>query len=385
MNRRSHALALAKRFRTCPTPDITGLPETHPKMAAHRRCCPLCALQGSDDPWQAITRQICSLEAERAKSVSRPVAPGDLVAVKPQRGRWVGDLFYRPPLVVILADSSLIPGAVEVAQVYHDPLLAGPGDLIIEDPESPLGPFFVECWNAYTLGRQDLDVPVLRLPDDRLEAALAVGRDPSALPHWAPLPIPVTAQNDPRLAFRRMEVEVGLVFAAATAEGVVDRIDSVGLESASVHEVREALRRLVPEVRWGAKPDNAEHALAVAELPSEFYPLAAAGEGVALWGRRVELVKGRPARISPFTPRLDRVEALGENRIGISGRIAAEIRPGQRTKLLATLILPVQPSIWCDTVDWDPRGGHFYLEVPTADIGLARIELTLVVVEGGDA
>jgi hypothetical protein len=36
-------------------------------------------------------------------------------------------------------------------------------------------------------------------------------------------------------------------------------------------------------------------------------------------------------------------------------------------------------------VDWDPRGGHFYLEVPTADIGLARIELTLVVVEGGDA
>ena len=33
----------------------------------------------------------------------------------------------------------------------------------------------------------------------------------------------------------------------------------------------------------------------------------------------------------------------------------------------------------CDIVDWDPRTGNFYIEVPTADIGLARIELTLLV------
>jgi hypothetical protein len=226
------------------------------------------------------------------------------------------------------------------------------------------------------------------LPVTVVQAVEAMGRDPSALPAWAPIPVALIDENDPRLAFRRMEVEVGLVFASAAAEDLVDRIAPDGPGLASADKMQEALRRLVPGVRWSSRPTDVEAVLAVAELPAEFYPLAAAGEEVVIRGRRVDLAKGGPVRIHPITPRLEHVEPLAENRTGLSGRLDAVRRPGRlpvrrtqtgRTKLLAALILPTQPSIRCDIVDWDPRTGNFYIEVPTGDIGPARIELTLLV------
>jgi hypothetical protein len=217
------------------------------------------------------------------------------------------------------------------------------------------------------------------MPSTVVQAVDAMGRDPSALPAWAPIPVALIDENDPRLAFRRMEVEVGLVFASAAAEDLVDRIAPDGPGLASADKMQEALRRLVPGVRWSSRPTDVEAVLAVAELPAEFYPLAAAGEEVVIRGRRVDLAKGGPVRIHPITPRLEHVEPLAENRTGLSGRLDAVSRPGRRTKLLAALILPTQPSVRCDIVDWDPRTGNFYIEVPTADIGLARIELTLLV------
>lgn len=379
MNSRKHALALARRFRTCPPSTAASLPESDAQMAAHRRRCPLCADLGHDAPWELIARRIAELNPASPEVSSTIPAPGQLAPIAPRLAHWRDDLFYRPPLVLVLSVCERLAGAVQVAQVYHDVLLAGPGDLIVEDPVLGVDSFFIECWNRYTLRREDLAAPLAVLPETVVQAADAMGRDPSALPAWAPLPVALTDENDPRLAFRRMEVEVGFVFASAAAADLVDRIAPDGPGLASADEVQEGLRRLVPGVRWGFLPTDAEAILAVAELPPDFYPLAAAGGEVAIWGRRVDLVKGGAVRIHPVTPRLEHVEPLAENRTGLSGRLDAVSRPGRRTKLLAALILPTQPSVRCDIVDWDPRTGNFYIEVPTADIGLARIELTLLV------
>jgi len=384
MNSRKHALALARRFRTCPPSNAVSLPETDARMAAHRRRCPLCTDLGHDASWELIARRIAELNPASPASTSTMPTPGQLVPIASRLACWREDLFYTPPVVLVLSVCERLAGAVQVAQVYHDVLLAGPGDLIVRDPVFGPDAFFIECWNRYTLRHEDLAAPLAVLPASVVQAVDAMGRDPSALPAWAPLPVALIDENDPRLAFRRMEVEVGFVFASAAADDLVDRIAPAGPGLASADEVQEALRRLVPEVRWRSTPTDAEALLAVAGLPAEFYPLAAAGEEVVIWGRRVDLVKGGPVRIHPFTPRLEHVEPLAENRTGLSGRVDAVSRSGQRTKLLAALTLPAQPSIRCDTVDWDPQSGNFYIELPTGDIGLARIELTLLV-EGGDA
>jgi hypothetical protein len=388
MNSRKHALALARRFRTCPPSNAVSLPETDARMAAHRRRCPLCAEPGHDAPWELIAQRIADLNPASPASTSPMPAPGQLAPIAPRLACWREDLFYTPPLVLVLSVCEHLAGAVQVAQVYHDVLLAGPGDLIVEDPVLGVDSFFIECWNRYTLRREDLAAPLAVLPVTVVQAVEAMGRDPSALPAWAPIPVALIDENDPRLAFRRMEVEVGLVFASAAAEDLVDRIAPDGPGLASADKMQEALRRLVPGVRWSSRPTDVEAVLAVAELPAEFYPLAAAGEEVVIRGRRVDLAKGGPVRIHPITPRLEHVEPLAENRTGLSGRLDAVRRPGRlpvrrtqtgRTKLLAALILPTQPSIRCDIVDWDPRTGNFYIEVPTGDIGPARIELTLLV------
>jgi hypothetical protein len=293
-------------------------------------------------------------------------------------------LFYHPPLVVVLAECPSIPEAVQVAQVYHDTLLAGPGDLIIEDPESPLGPFFIECWNRYTLRRQDLGDLLLKLSGDRVEAAIAMGQDASALPVWAPLPISMTGENDPRLAFRRMEIEVGFVFAQASVDALMNGIDEDRFALAPLPALHAALERLIPGIRWRSQSADPEEAFAVAELPDDFYPLAAAGDQVTLWGRRIDLVDDRPERIFPFTPSLDHAAALGGGFTGIGGHVDRAPGSVRQSRLLAAWIQPGQPPVVCQTVDWDPVSGIFYIEIPVADLRRVRIEVTLLV-EASDA
>lgn len=379
MNRRQQALALARRFRTCPTPDATGLPATHPRMAAHRRRCPLCAEVGVEDAWQPIARRVAELVAGKKDGAIPDLAPGHLVAVKPERARWIGDLFYHPPLVVVLAGCPTLPEAVQVAQVYDDTLLAGPEDLIIEDPQSPFGPFFIECWNRYTLRRQDLGPPLIKLSARHLEAAIAMARDPSAAPLWAPLPVPISDETDPRLAFRRLEVEVGYVFAGEAAGELMAGIGPADFPLAPAREITEDLSRLIPGIRWHGRPGASDEILSTAVLPDGFYPLAAAGEGFAILGRRIDLERGRPARIFPIVPRVDHVAPLGEALVGVSGRIDPPPDEACPSRLLATYSLPGQAPAVCPTVNWDPVSGLFYAEAPVGEIRRLRIEVTLMV------
>ncbi len=375
MSRRRHALALARRFRTCPTSAFPGPAASDPRMAAHRSRCPLCAELGAQDPWQSIARRVGALADGTATAGSRAPAPGDLVAVKAELARWVGDLFYHPPLVVVLSACPRVPDAVQVAQVYHDLLLAGPGDLIIQRPDSPLGPFFIQCWNRYTLRCRDLGAPLFKLADRVVAAAL--DRDSQEVPPWAPLPVPWQGGDDPRRAFRRMEVEVANGFRAEAMETVMA---ASGPPLASAGQVRADFKRLVPGVGWRTRCTDAEELLVTAQMPDDFYPLAAADEGTTLFGRRIDLAKGRPVRIFPFLARADHTAVLTESVTGVAGRIEAvpPDREGQ-SRLLAAFAIPGQLSIPCRTVDWDPGSGSFYIEVPVADMGPVRIEITLIV------
>ena len=201
MYSRKLALSLAKQYRTCPPNKIRTDSYHKESLKRHLELCPYCSTQQMQDPdpWEKLTSKLQKIHSiTRPPNIDRQIIEGQLRPVFSALGRWRDGYFYNPPLVLVLETRRTISDDVLVAQTYHDIYLAGPGDLILTDERSSVGPLFVESWNTYTLKAGNLESSLELLPVEIVTAVKALEKNPEAYPAWAMHPRSFT-QNDSRI------------------------------------------------------------------------------------------------------------------------------------------------------------------------------------------
>ncbi|MFH1490764.1 MAG: hypothetical protein ABII06_17790 [Pseudomonadota bacterium] len=363
INRRA-SLRLAKQVRTCPPAGLLDYPSHKEALESHFNVCPYCteAEPKGKDPWEALTQSLRrAVETAPDLSSDEPSAPGQIRQVREELGRWRDRLYYNPPMVLVLEAVPEIPGAVTVAQIYHDPLMAGPGDIILTEADLPFGPLFIEPWNTYTLSEDSLGPVIGRVPVHILEAVKTMAEDDTAYPEWAQRPVPMAAQ-DARITFRSMEVEVGYTFSAPDVEGFVNRIERPDLRLiySSPSEIQDALRVHAPDLSWTQSPGSPAEALATARFPPDALPMAADERGE----KKVfaNLVRVRGGRIDSVTHVPVVIFARGMEGPGVftlDGRVKELQGEPRDSVFLCYLSLSGGFSIESEEVEWDPESGSF--------------------------
>lgn len=313
MATRKAALRIARQYRTCPPPHIRNDPRHSADMENHRRICPYCRTPPEDvsTPWAPLMARL-RLVAGSASPQIQPAAPGQLRYLRPDLARWRDGFFYNPPLVLLLRDLSISPRVFKAAQTYHDLLLAGPGDLIVQDSDDPSDGWFIETWNCYAVRADDLGGRVVDSAAPAvLSAAVAMEADPDALPPWAPLPRPIADDQDPRICFRELEGAVGHAFAPEP------RLDHL-----TVRTLLEGLERVAPDAYLEETPETAPAVLAALQFPPDRLGLAAEdGDAPVRFANLVTLKGGALAAVEPLPAHIfDTTRDAGV--LTVDGRIA---------------------------------------------------------------
>jgi hypothetical protein len=224
------AYTMARRYRFCPGREQ--------ESDFHYYSCEYCSAGSEQEAWYASCAELD--RALAAAALQRPVVPrpGDLYLAFDRSAQGQGpedrssEILLRPPLVLILELESGT-GLAIAAQIFHEYLLAGRGDLVISIPQLDMPaafycdayltrPFFVECWNTYPLPVAMLGGYLGQLPPTVLEAvrsirsALESGPEPAngiRYPFWAASPAPLAGRGDIRQAFRDSEKEAAYCIA----------------------------------------------------------------------------------------------------------------------------------------------------------------------------
>ena len=212
MYSRKLALTLAKQYRTCPAPVVRDDPSQRLEYERHLAICPYCSMQRVEEreAWIVLSKELEDLFAdEKEHEQKEMVCPGQFRFLRKDLAIWREGLFYNPPMVLVLEKTGVISDDVLVSQIYHDISLAGPGDLVLKDRQTPVGDLFIESWNLYTLKAADLGESLGSVPPEIINAARSFEKQPDAYPDWAILPRPF-AENDSRIYFRELENRSGL-------------------------------------------------------------------------------------------------------------------------------------------------------------------------------
>lgn len=206
---RETALAEARSLRTAPPPDIPTAPDPGAHRNLHRNRCRHCEPTAAA---AALGRILAEMPTgPSAGRFETSPTEGQFRFIRPERGGWRGEWHLNPPLVLVLEEADAV---VLVAQTYPDPILAGPGDLILRAEWTGLDEMFVEGWNTYRVSAADLGPAVGQAPPATGAAVRRLETDPSDYPPWALRPRPLTV-GDPRTEFRRLEREVAACFSVA--------------------------------------------------------------------------------------------------------------------------------------------------------------------------
>lgn len=203
---RETALAEARSLRTAPPPDIPTAPDQGAHLPPYQDRCHHCEPTAAAAGLGRILAEMPT-GPSAGRFESSPTA-GQFRFIRPERGGWRGEWHLNPPLVLVLEGSE---AGVLVAQSYPDPILAGPGDLILRPEWTGLDELFVEGWNTYRVSPADLGPAVGQAPPTISAAVRRLQTDPSDYPPWALRPRPLTV-DDPRTEFRRLEREVAACF-----------------------------------------------------------------------------------------------------------------------------------------------------------------------------
>lgn len=364
MTSRRESLQIARQYRTCPPPEILENPAHAEAVAAHIKICPYCAEgePAGKDPWEALSRELgMVLEETGAGPKIESAAPGQIRQVRAELGQWRDSLYYNPPMVLVLGTVSEISGAVTVAQIYDDPLMAGPGDLILTEEDLSLGPLFIEPWNIYTLSGDSLGPVIDCVPGHILEAVKTMTEDETAYPNWAQRPVPMT-EHDVRITFRRIEVESGYTFSAPDVERLMNRIEGAELRLvySSASEVREAMALKSPGLWWPVQPESIEEALALARFPMDSLPLAASDEdGSILFDKLIQAEDGRIVSVKQVPISVFEAGMEEPGIFSVDGRI--EDLPGHmaNARFLAFFVPEGAPPMTPLDVRWDMETGSF--------------------------
>jgi len=300
---------MARMYRLCPPPRVVEDDAQDDEMERHLQICAYCENVHEEDlaPWNELAGAIGDLFF--SEDSSGPVSAGRLYYLKKRLGRWRGGYYYNPPMVMVIDASPQFSEDILVAQVYHDILLAGPGDLVLSEKQGIEGELFVEPWNIYTIRISDLGPAVDTVGEDVVEAVRKMDENPDECPSWAPA-LPPFEEHDIRIYFREMEIDVGYTFSAPAVAALVQEVerDATILSYDSMQKLAADLRALHTGIRWADDAATPEEILLTVELSPESLSLAAAdfavqdaGEWVpeTLVANIVYLGDGRVRKIVP--------------------------------------------------------------------------------------
>jgi hypothetical protein len=381
------ALAFARQYRTCPPVSMLHDPAQAGRIEAHLRICPYCRAERTEEnllPWQKLA-EVLERDLLQPADPPTPVAPGQIRYLRPELGRFRKGFYYNPPGILVLEKNEGLEDAFRVAQIYHDAALAGPGDLVLDDARTGMGDLFVECWNVYTMKGSYLGPAVGGIGGEALSAAIGMAAAPDAAPPGALASEPMAA-HDARTHFRELEVEVGHVFAQAAVSELMAAADGPRLRLAysSPQGLKEAVRKLAPDIAWPDGPLTPEQSLAMAGFPPERYALAAAaGDRENL---PVNIVSIGGGRIRSVTPALAEIifNRPMEGGLGVGGRVPEAIGLRGHSWVYGVLCKRDEPPL-AGQIDWDAKTGQFIARFETTAVGRALPALAVFHFEEDEA
>ncbi len=361
MYTRKQALAIAKQFRTCPPPFIQNHPDFKTENKNHLKICPFCAIGSPHgvQEWQELSESFrTQFIAENEQS---DILAGQIRQVRPELGCWRDDLYYNPPLVLVLNNIDETEEAAYVAQVWQDLALASPGDLI--PPTDLITGFeniFIETWNMYTLRKNDLGTCLGKVSSQVVDEALKMKEDPDYLPDLSRRPLPLT-NEDPRRYFHQVEMETGYTFSAMAADALMDEVVMVKTDvlTLSVETLVKSMKRVIPTIDWDWAPDTVDECLAALKFPTESFALRAAeGDNKEINAVYLELKNGKINRIKPIECIIHHAEARSDS-YTVSGNIPGlPDNLGQDT-FQCHIKNPEKKSLFQGHFSWDSQGKHF--------------------------
>jgi hypothetical protein len=366
----------ARRFRTCPPPSVLNDPAHEDAVQEHIARCPDCELDAltGEEPETVWSEFLSDLQASRPPDLfpdPPPLSPGQFRSISSKMAHWADGRYFSPPLLLVLDLPDSPDGFVRALQTYHEPGLAGPGDLILENHRTGRGDLFVETWNPLHVSRDELGPAFGAVDAEALDAVRAMETDPAARPAWAPPTRPLQ-DNDPRLAFRRLEREVAEFFAAPVLVPHVGH-GLLRLAHQTVRALRRALDSAIPELRWPEGPADLNALLAVVQSGPR--PLAAADASPGK--TQANLVILRDNQLSAFRPvPVESAEPVWmDGDLSFSGRVLELPERGRSSGILAFLKRP-HFSQAPAAADWDAAEGRFYVEFenpphPPGELALA--------------
>lgn len=276
---RREALKYAIQERRCPPLSIKKAPDQRDRFLEHCRICPFCRpeMDTDLDNWDRMGESL-STTIHREKE-DRDVLPGQIRRLKIKKSPWRKGFYLNPPDVLVLKETADGQGFLPVAQTFSDPVLAGPGDLILDE-------IFVESWNLFNIRKDGLGEIVQDHGPDIAGDIRSMHMNPEFSPAWAPVPVPL-GKDDPRGLFRKLERETAAFFN--------DNILSPPLfHFLNWKGVISELSKLDSRIKWSSESPNLWELISSMELPDSYYPKAAADEELVYYYAKLVLYeKGR--------------------------------------------------------------------------------------------
>ncbi len=380
MYTRRTALTFARRFRSCPGPEIMKKTEYKTQIQHHFSICPYCSMENLDaDPcFYSMAERL----KRPPKGFSATLTAGDICAVKPEYGTWQDGFYYHPPVILVVDTMRNLSQDILVAQTYDDLLLAGPGDLIVYDTQTGVGDLFIECWNMYILKKIHLGPPMANLDHEIVAAVKTLAASPENAAQWVPLSVPLT-ENDPRIYFRDLEIEVGRVM-SKQAGGIALCLEDPdkALDAIPPEILLTNLRRIHSGIRWRITPKTNSQVLAFAQFPEYELPLAAEDDPektipvmcCCLAGNGISQIFYLTARIHDVIEKKQQVVYAGE--IMIADKVF------KNSRMKAYLVEENHPEtevLIAHKVSWDQKKGFFLADFQ--DTSALNHRLVLVVVD----
>jgi len=371
---------MAKRFRTCPPSTIKSDPDCRVLLSEHMKTCPHCRNETPGrEPWRELLDGVFGFFGLSSENTTGPPSPGEVRAVKREKGRWREGLYLNPPVVVVLEAVRKARDTLVVAQIYHDTAMAAPGDLILEYPGAPGQTFFIEAWNTYRLVPSDLGAPLFSIPPGTMEAVKAIRADQNFVPPDFPVAVPL-GEGDPRFEFREMEIDTARAFSlGAAAPDDKARYWVYG----SAAEVMDAVKAVAPGAVWRFSPGTVPEALLLARIPDEMLPLAAADAESGFFALLYMSHKGRVVSLSPL-----RFQVFRDVRIDNLKFVSGSIRGGSQelsgTDFICLYSVSRGRTVSPSRSAWNDETGDFYAEFPVAGLEEKEGEISIALIKEAD-
>ena len=365
MKSRKQSLSDAKRYRTCPPPEVADDLSQKDNLTQHLAVCPHCSDKDFDSLrfWEELVAQYKNLSNSTVPPINQDqILAGQIRLIKPEYSTWKDGLYYSPPYVMILNKPDNMSGGVQVAQIYHDISVAGPGDLILEEEQTGVFELFVECWNTYTLRSDYLGPPIAGVSDEIVEAVIKMEENENAVPRWAMLTMPMT-EHDFRLYFRELEVEVGYLYASRAVSEIMADYEGLQLDYESVPALQDDIRNSAKVINFPRQIDSFEATLASARFPAEEYAKAAADDDreslpanlVIMWDGKIKSFKPTQGFVTS--------KKRTETSFNISGAFPLIPDNAINPKLICIYWSTATGSMIPDDMHWDVETGSFYAKI----------------------